>query len=264
MTGGVAGPRRLVLQALLAAGTVLVLYSPGCHGGPPAVVADPNALLRAMSDRLAAARTLSFSTSEVHERRRGLGKLEVRLSREWLVRRPDRIVFKVAGGESDASGTYDGSSLTLLWPVQGVYAQVEMPPTIDQMLDRLAEHFRMPLPVADLLYSLPYDRLLGQGSGSRYDGRDVVRGVACHHLAYLDPQVDWHVWIPAEGDPLPRELDITSKGRLGHLTSHVQFNGWDLAATVPPGAFSPDIPKGYERVRVVVYPTPRASSAGDH
>lgn len=228
---------------------------------PPAAAADvnPEALVKRMSDTLAAARTFSFSTTEMHERRKGTGKQELRFSRTHLVRRPNGVAFTLQGSEREGLGAYDGEHFTLVWTNQKAYAKVKMPPTIDAALDRLAEHFQMPMPVGDLLYSNPYERFMGEAKG-RYAGRESIGGKDCEHLAYSEPQVDWQIWIAASGDPLPCQLEITSKGQSGPLTSRVAFADWNLAAPVPEGAFAPKVPDGFERILMMAH-EPEASPA---
>jgi hypothetical protein len=235
------------LVAVLGAGLA-------CSPAPRKV--DPEALVKKMSDRLAAARTISFTTTEMHERRKGEGKREVHFSRRHLIQRPDRAAFAVTGSERDASGVYDGDHLTLVWPGEKAFARVKMPATIDATLDRMADHFKIPMPVGDLLYSNPYERLMGGRKGT-HAGRESIGGKECERLSYDEDRVAWQIWIAASGDPLPCQIEITTKGRSGPLTSRVTFADWNLAAPVPEGAFVAKVPDGYERILMV----PRAPEA---
>jgi hypothetical protein len=132
-----------------------------------------------------------------------------------------------------------------------------MPSTIDASLDRLAERFKMPMPVGDLLYSSPYEVLIGPDTKGAYVGRESLGGRDCDHLSFTEQRVDWQIWIAAAGDPVPCQIEITSKGQSGPLSSRVTFDAWNLAADAPDAAFTAQVPEGFERIMMV----PRAEPA---
>jgi hypothetical protein len=242
------------MRAVLLPAAVALL---GC-GKPP----TPESLVRKMSDRLAAAKTFSFSTSESHERRRGDGKVQVRHSRDFLVRRPDAVAFKVTSGERLGGGAYDGKSFTMVWPEDKVWAQVKMPATIDKSLDRLAERFGLAMPVGDLLHASPYDVLMSPDAKGTMGAKSVVEGKECDQVSFTEARVDWQLWIAREGDPVPCQIEITTKGRSGPLTSRVTFKNWNLAAAVTNATFEVQVPEGFERIGMVAHdPEPAGGDA---
>jgi hypothetical protein len=87
----------------------------------------------------------------------------------------------------DLRGWYDGSKLTFVADKQKVWARVNGASTIDDTLDRLADHLAMPMPMADFLYSSPYESLIGTKSSGGYVGRETIDGVPCLHVAYTHP-----------------------------------------------------------------------------
>jgi hypothetical protein len=60
--------------------------------------------------------------------------------------------------------------------------------------------------MADFFYSSPYDALIGAEATGGYVGRETFEGVPCVHVAYQHPAVDWDLWVPEQGDPLPKKL----------------------------------------------------------
>ena len=95
------------------------------------------------------------------------------------------------------------------------------------------------MPAADFLYSSPYDALIGKASTGGYVGRETVSGVACSHVAYRHPGVDWDLWVAEQGDPLPKRFRVTDKTRTPARTVEVMFDKWVLGATVTDAAFTP-------------------------
>jgi hypothetical protein len=150
------------------------------------------------------------------------------------------------------TGWYDGQKLTFVSDAQKVWARVNAAPTIDDTLDRLAERLAMPMPVADFLYSSPFDALIGTASTGGYVGRETVNGVACFHLAYQHPGADWDLWVPEQGDPLPKQFRVTDKTRTPPRTVDVVFDQWVLGAPVTDATFTPVVPAGFERIPLVV------------
>jgi hypothetical protein len=220
-------------------------------------------IVRAMSDRLAQATTFTVETTDTRERIRGGQKVALRTTRQFTVRRPDRIAVHVSG-DTDMKGWYDGQKLTFVSDSQKVWARVNAEATIDATLDRLAERLAMPMPAADFMYSSPYDALIGSASTGGYVGRETLEGVATIHLAYQHPSVDWDLWVNEQGDPLPKKYRVTDKTLTPPRTVEVVFNKWQLGATVADAAFAPVVPAGYEHIPLAVQadePAPAAAPA---
>jgi hypothetical protein len=247
------------------AGTLAVAAVVLASALPPACApAKPKSaeeVVKRMSDRLSAAQAFSFATREKHQRRRGGKVVDVTGSRTFLVKRPGAVAFRTVGGAmGGGSATYDGKSLTLVWPEQKAYARVDMPPTIDAALERLEDRFNTALPVGDLIHSDAYGALVAPGMSGRYAGRETVGAVECDHVAFTHERVDWELWVAASGEPTPCRIRITTKGRSGPLTSDVAFSDWDLAATPAANAFEAQVPTDYERIKVAAYDAAEAAA----
>ena len=208
-------------------------------------------IVRRMSDQLARARTFTVETTDTRTRARGGKEVTVRTTRRLTLRRPDRLALRVAG-DIDLRGWYDGSKLTFVSDPQKVWVRVNGAPTIDETLDRLAEHLAMPMPMADFFYSSPYDALIGTKSTGGYVGRETIDGVPCLHVAYKHPAVDWDLWVSEKGDPSPKKLLITDKRSTRPKTTEIMFNRWTFGVEASDATFAPEVPAGYERVRLVV------------
>jgi hypothetical protein len=242
----------------LAFVAVVGLASSACS---PARPKSAEEVVKRMSDRLAAAQAFSFTTREKHQRRRADKVVDIARSRSYTVKRPDAIAFTTVGGEmGGGGGTYDGKSLTMVWPEQKAYARVKMPATIDASLDRLEERFNTALPVGDLMRSNPYETLVGADMTGRYVGREPMGGAECDHVAFTHARVDFELWVAAAGEPTPCRITITTKGKSGPLTSDVSFADWNLATAPAANAFETAVPDGYERLPVAAYEPAEAAS----
>jgi hypothetical protein len=248
-------PWRVRSHAVAAlAASVACLLIAGCAREP----ATPEArkqrgdeIVRAMSDHLARAKTFTVDTTDTRTRARGGKDVTLHTTRQLTLRRPDRLAFRVTG-DADLRGWYDGGKLTFVSDPHKVWARANGAASIDDTLDRLADSLAMPLPMADFLYSSPYDALIGEQSTGGYVNSETVGGVACHHVAYKHPAVDWELWIPEAGDPLPKKFVVTSKMSTPARTAEVIFDKWTYGADAPDATFAPEVPAGYERVQIVV------------
>ena len=205
-----------------------------------------------MSDLLAQASTLTVQTTDTRERMRGGQKVTLRTTRQFTVRRPDRIAVQVTG-DTDLKGWYDGQKLTFVSDPQKVWVRVNAAPTIDDTLDRMAERLAMPMPMADFLYSSPYDALIGIGVDRRLR-RPRNRGAAW-------PACTWRTSIPAStgtcGCPnrairCRRSSASPTRPSRRRARSTVVFDQWALGAPVTDATFTPVVPAGYERIPLVV------------
>jgi hypothetical protein len=208
-------------------------------------------LVQQMSARLAAATQVSAATTEVRDVvRRSGAKEQVSQTGAYTVRRPDRFHAKVTGGRSLESW-YDGTRLTLAAHGEKVFAQSRMPESIDRTLDAIAERFDMALPLGDLFYSSAAKALLSDTATGGYVGTENVGDTPCSHLAFQDVGVDWELWLPVKGDPLPKRFKVVQKRRTGQPVADITFTAWDLAAQVSDATFAANVPADYEGIAVL-------------
>jgi len=243
----------IALRTALAGCATMSLVA--CGSREPATDADRLArgreLVHQMSERLAAADAISVSTAEMRDAvRRSGAKEQLSLTAVYTVRRPDRFHTRMTGGRGLESW-YNGKTLTIASHPHKVFAQAPMPETIDRTLDALAERYDMALPMGDLLYGSAEQALLSDTTTGGYAGTENVGDTPCVHLAFQDVGVDWELWLPAQGDPLPKRFKVVQKSRSGQPAVDVTFTKWDLAPQMDDKTFVPKVPAGYEGIAVL-------------
>ena len=123
-------------------------------------------------------------------------------------------------------------TLTLNGKNANVYTQVEIPGTIDHLVDELKDKYHRPLPAADLLLSNAYDQLMPEVIDVKDLGSGVIGGTECDHLAFRNKEVDWQIWI-AQGDrPYPCRYVITSNQVAGGPQYSIQVRNWKTGGEV--------------------------------
>ena len=201
--------------------------------------ADAKRLLKAMSDYMASETSISLSYDAILEVvTTDHQKIGLASSGRVIMKRPDKLIATRTGGFADMEMVFDGKTLTLFGKNANLYAQAEIPGTIDHLIDELRAKYNMTLPAADLLMTNVYDELMPQVIDIKDLGSGVIGGVECDHLAFRTKEVDWQIWI-AHGDrPYPRRYVITSKLMADSPQYTIRVNDWKTGHAVKENDFS--------------------------
>jgi hypothetical protein len=247
---------RLTFAAL---GCAAVAAIAGCQRSEPltaeAARARGDAMLRQMSSTLAATQVFSFTADESRERVRSNGeKATERFSRRIIVRRPNALTYTDTGGRSGGAW-YDGKHLVTVSDHDRIWAKGPMPASLDEAMDFVSAEYGIQLPIADLLYSSPYDALITADTTGGWVDTVQIGGRACEHLAYHHPVVDWEIWLTQDERYLPCQLQITYKTEPGKPVTKVVFEDWNPSAQVSDATFVPRVPEGYQRLKIMRHAT---------
>ena len=164
------------------------------------------------------------------------------------VSRPDKILAQSTGDTTNEQIWYDGKTLSVWSPEQNSYATIDVPNTIDKMMDYVVEKYGAALPLADLVVSDPYKSATQRVRSGHYLGLHYVGDLKCHHLAFRQEGLDWQVWIEAGDKPLPRKLVITYKELPGHPQFTAIFDKWDMSPRLSDSLFTFKVPLGAKKV----------------
>ena len=210
-----------------------------------AVVVDPRAdrLLRAMGDYLKAAKEFSFRAEITFDDIQASGqKIQFGATNDISVRRPDRIYANYEGDTAGKRFWYDGQTVTLYDGDHNVYATEKVPPSIDTALDYVSKQLGFNPPLSDFIYDDPA-AVLRQDVISGSDlGETHVDGVSCQHLAFVEKNIDWQIWIETGKAYVPRKFVITYKSYPGAPQFIAVLSDWDFATPLSDSLFSADLP----------------------
>ncbi len=221
----------------------------GTPSGARADEADAKSLLKAMSDYMAAQDAISFGFDATLEVVTKDGqKLALASSGAVTLNRPDKIRATRSGGFADIEMLFDGKTLTLLGKTANLFTQVDVPGTVDHLVDELRDKYNRPLPAADLLLSNAYDELMLDVVDIKDLGSGVIDGVECDFLAFRTEEVDWQIWI-AQGDrPYPCRYVITSKKIADGPQYSIQIRDWRTGDEVASDDFAFDNSTNAEKI----------------
>jgi hypothetical protein len=233
------------------------VYVVGTNNGyqvvePPAGVEtgpDPMQILKSMTEYLAKEKEFTISARETMEEILESGsKAQFESSRVIQVQRPGKVAAKTRSSRVTRNMLFDGGTFTIVDHTQGAYVTLDMPETIDGMLDTAAQQYGLSILLGDLLYSDSYPRLTAAVQDARYVGQSS-QPVPSHHLAFSQETVDWEIWIDAGEKPLPRKILLTYKSLPGSPKYEAMVTKWDTSPH-PPATFALAIPAGAKLIDV--------------
>jgi len=196
-------------------------------------------LLKASSQRLAAARSMSFTAVVSYESPSLLGPPLVYTTRsEVTLKRPDKLRVITPADGPPSEFFYDGKTMMAFAPAENLVAVAEAPPTIDAALEAAYRSAAIYFPFTDAIVSDPYQAIAEKLEIAFYIGRSqVVGGTTTHMLAYAGAGVFVQMWIGA-ADLLPRRARAIYRDDPLRLRHQVDFANWKLDIAVPAGAFT--------------------------
>jgi hypothetical protein len=202
---------------------------------------EPKAIdiLKAASNRLAAAHTIAFTGVETYESpsRQGHPLIFVNKS-EVTLQRPDKLRVIIPGDGPASEFYYDGKTMTAFAPAENLVAVANAPPTIDATLEAAYHSAGIYFPFTDLIVADPYKDMAEGLKLAYYIGQShVVGDTTTDMVAYVENGVFIQVWIGAE-DKLPRLIHAVYLDDPAKLRHNLLISNWRLDQAVPEGAFT--------------------------
>ncbi len=205
----------------------------------PALEPKAIELLKAMSARLAAARTLSFTAVSSYESPSRLGPpLVYTTVSEVSLQRPDKLRVITPGDGPASEFYYDGKMMMAFAPAENLVAVAAAPPTIDEVLKAAYDSAAIYFPFSDVIVADPYKDIADDLVRAFYIGQShVVGGTTTDMVAVVGNGVFAQIWIGAD-DALPRQIRAVYANDLAKLRQQVEFSDWHLDRQFSDDAFT--------------------------
>lgn len=207
----------------------------------PELGLEPKAidLLKATSHRLAAARSMAFTSVVSYENPSVLGPPLIYTTKsDVLLQRPDKLRVITYGDGPPSEFYYDGKTMTALSPAENLVAIADAPPTIDAALKAAFDSAAIYFPFTDVVVADPYGDIADTLKTAFYIGRsNVVAGTTTDMVAYASDDTFVQIWIGAE-DKLPRRVRAVYRYDPAQMRHQLDLSDWRLDVDVPAGAFT--------------------------
>src|SRR5277367_5711150 len=207
-------------------------------GTGPALEPKAIEILKAASNRLAAAHSMTFTAAVSYESptRQGPPLVYATQSEVTMVR-PNKLRVITPGDGPASEFYYDGKVMMAYAPAENLVAVADAPPTIDATLQAAFNMADIYFPFTDVIVTDPYKDLSDGLTLAYYVGQShVVAGITTDIVAYITNGVFIQAWIGAD-DKLPRILRaiyLADKLQQRHL---MVLTNWKLNPEVSPDVF---------------------------
>lgn len=192
---------------------------------------DPRTLsiLREMTQFIGIKNNYTFKAELMYDNILDSGqKLQVTASEKVFLEKSDKVFIDYNGDYSAYKFLYNHDKVILLDTTTNLYTQVQAPETINATFDRLLKVYGFAPPLSDLFYLFPYKSMIENVESSTYVGSSVVFGVRCHHLAFVEKDKDWQIWIEKGNRKIPRKIVINYKNIPGSPQFIAIIRDWIL------------------------------------
>ena len=206
-----------------------------------APVLEPKAIeiLKAASDRLAAARAMRFTAVISYESPSRLGPpLVYTTTSEVTLQRPDKLRVITPGDGPASEFYYDGKTMMAFAPAENLVAVAEAPPTLDAALQAAYDAAAIYFPFTDVIVADPYKGLADGLQYAFYIGQSrMVGGTTTDMVAFVNNWVFEQVWIGTD-DKLPRKARAVFLADPSRLRHEMDLSNWQLDPILPADAFA--------------------------
>ncbi len=213
----------------------------GKRQAPTKMVLEPRAmaLLKAASDRLAAAKSMSFTATASYEYPSQLGPPILYTVRyDVAMQRPDRLRVIIPGDGPASEFYYDGRTMTAYAPAENLVAVADAPPTIDGALKAAFDKADIYYPFTDLIVADPYVALTDGAVLAFYIGPSgMVGGTRTEMVAWANGNVFLQIWIGSD-DKLPRRVRAVYRNDPLTLRHELDLSNWQIDQAIPADTFT--------------------------
>ena len=204
-------------------------------------VLEPRAveLLQAMSAKLAAAKSLSFTAVASYEYPSRLGPPIVYSMRyDVALQRPNQLKIVVPGDGPASEFYWDGKEMVAFAPAENLVAVESAPPTLEGALKQAFDRAAIYFPFTDLLLPDPY-AAISPGAILAYmiGPSGIVGGVKTDMLVWANNDVFLQIWLGAD-DKLPRRIRAQFRDDPKKLRHDLELSNWQLDGAIAADTFS--------------------------
>jgi hypothetical protein len=205
------------------------------------LIVEPRAmeLLKATSEKLAGAKTMSFTAVVGYEYPSKLGPPIVYTTRyDVSMMRPDRLRILMPGDGPASEFYYDGKAMIAYAPAENLAAFADAPPTIDAALAAAYKNAAIFFPFTDLLIADPYRAFADGVILAFYIGPSgVIAGTKTEMIGWANNDVFLQIWIGAD-DKLPRRVRAQFRADKLGLRHEMELSNWQLDPVLPADTFA--------------------------
>jgi len=196
-------------------------------------------VLKQMSDLLSASPAYSFNALTIKEQVLPSGqKLQYDSAISVKMQRPNALFVNEISGTKKKALWYKNSQMTLVDKTKNFYATTKTPANTEDTLDFIMDKYEVSMPLSDFVFKDLYKNLTQNVLSGFYVAKTEINSIKTHHLAFRQNNLDWQIWIDAEGKPVPRKFVITYNDKTSIPQFEAFFKDWNLNPQFQPNEFN--------------------------
>ncbi len=230
-------------------GSLFLQVSANAQDANPNIDPKAAAVLQAMSYYMGSQYEYTFKAEmmfdDVLESKQ---KIQYNAEETVYLKKPDKFYV---GYITDLGGYklwYDAGQATLLEVPLNDFSLATLPPSVDQALNKLKEEYQFTPALSEFLFIDTYKAMTADVISGAYFGLSKVMGTNCHHLVFVEKDIDWQIWIEDGKRPVPRKLVITYKNMAESPQFIALIKDLIFGKPITNFAFKPEIPNVNSRV----------------
>ena len=209
-------------------------------------------ILEKMSKFLVSAEHFSFHAEMTEDQSYDEGRyIESEITSDVVVQGSDKVFAEMKSDYNHKRFWYDGQKVTLLSVPANYYATSVVNGPIDDMTDFIYTNFEVNIPLVAFAFTNPYEYLMEGVTDGKYLGLNKANGVSCHHLLFIEEDVEWQIWIEVGNVIVPRKYTVTFMDDLGAPKFSASISNWDFSAFTPDALFNFTPPFGVAEIEFV-------------
>lgn len=230
---------------------------------PPAIDPAALALIKATSDKLAAAKSISFVTLGAFDVPARNGQPLFYFTRsEVLMVRPNKLRVIVPGDGPPSEFYFDGKTIAVFQPYSDLVATMDASGSLEDALEAIYKKAGLYFPFVDFIVADPYDTLTkGLTSAFVIGTSKLVGGTETNIVSLSNKDTHLQIWIGAE-DKLPRLVWATPVNRPKEPRHMVEFSDWKVTGEI--AAAESFTPKTKETTKQIPFARPESLADKKH
>ena len=239
----------------------MTVPSTNAQAPPAAASPDPmvGKVLLALATHLQSARNFCCDVSFlINSEMEGM-KQEISATYALAAEKPNQLALRYLKGMVGNTVVCNGTNLITYAPMLNRYEETEAPKSFEQFSEGVGPMSGNMLFVDNLLHDDIYAAIMEGVIKATYAGKEVVDGVECDHLKFIQEQFEWDLWVSTGLKPVVIQvLSDMSKGldsmpgdaappKGMKMTVLNRFSRWAVDSTLPTETFQFRLPAGAKK-----------------
>lgn len=210
------------------------------------------AILDSMSDRINRLETCSFRIyTEYDIESDDYGLITHSESGNVYLKGPDKLFIDKKGDKGHKEFFYNGNTFLVYSFDKNQYASVELKLNLIELIDSISRTFNVEFPGADVLYPDFTDDVLENSQNLVYLGLTLVSETECYHIAGVQNDFTFQLWISADGNYIPVKMSLVYTNRPGNPRYRAVYMDWKPDVPIDDSKFEFIAPAGAQKIKII-------------